>query len=292
MGNTGRKPTYPADLQPALIFCWAVLRGPDSKLLAASMPYLVPMLRAEKALDVTDEQAALLLRMSASTIDRRLGGERKKMVLRGHSHTKPGSLLKSQTPVRTWTEWDDAVPGFVEIDLVGHEGGNSRGEFFFTLTVTDISTGWTVNHSVRNKAQKYVFAALMHVMEFLPFPIIGIDSDNGSESINEELLRFCQEQQITFTLTRSGNKMMVRTWSRRTGRGSVSWSAISAMTAPKSSSCSIRFGSWTGSSRTTYCRSTSWYPRPAMVRRSRRSMTGRQHRISGRWRILRCGRYR
>lgn len=111
------------------------------------------------------------------------------------------------------------MPGFVEIDLVGHEGGNSRGEFFFTLTVTDISTGWTVNHSVRNKAQKYVFAALMHVMEVLPFRIIGIDSDNDSESINEELLRFCQEQQITFIRTRSGNKndgahVEQKNWSR------------------------------------------------------------------------------
>lgn len=217
--RAGRKPTYPADLQPALIVCWAVLRGPASKLLVASMPYLVPKLRSEKALDVTDAQAALLLRMSASTIDRRLANERKKMALRGRSHTKPGSLLKSQIPVRTWAEWDDAVPGFVEIDLVGQEGGVSQSEFCFTLTVTDISTGWTVNRSVRNKAQKHVFAALMHVMEVFPFPIIGIDSDNGSEFINQELLRFCQEQQITFTRSRAGNKndgahVEQKNWSR------------------------------------------------------------------------------
>ena len=76
------------------------------------------------------------------------------------AHTKPGTLLKSQIPIRTWAEWDDAVPGFVEIDLVGHEGGNSFGEFCFTLTVTDIATGWTVNRSVRNKAAKWVFEAL------------------------------------------------------------------------------------------------------------------------------------
>ena len=183
------------------------------------MPFLVPKLRAEKALDVTDEQASLLLRMSASTIDRRLANERRKMILHGKSHTKPGSLLKSQIPIRTWAEWDDAVPGFVEIDLVGHEGGNSQGEFCFTLTVTDISTGWTVNRSVRNKAQKHVFEALMHVMEVFPFPIIGIDSDNGSEFINHELLRFCDEQQITFTRSRSGNKndgahVEQKNWSR------------------------------------------------------------------------------
>lgn len=217
--RAGRRPIYPADLQPGLILCWAVLRGPASKLLTASMPFLVPMLRAEKALDVTDEQAALLIKMSASTIDRRLANERRKMILRGRSHTKPGSLLKSQIPIRTWAEWDDAVPGFVEIDLVGHEGGNSQGEFCFTLTVTDISTGWTVNRSVRNKAQKHVFEALLHVMDVFPFPIIGIDSDNGSEFINHELLRFCEEQQITFTRSRSGNKndgayVEQKNWSR------------------------------------------------------------------------------
>jgi len=217
--QSGRKPTYPADLQPALILCWATLRGPASKLLAASMPYLVPKLRAEKALDITDEQAALLMKMSASTIDRRLANERRKMILHGRSHTKPGSLLKSQIPIRTWAEWDDTVPGFVEIVLVGHEGGNNNGQFCCTLTVTDISTGWTVNRSVRNKAQKHVFAALMHVMEVFPFPIIGIDSDNGSEFINDELLRFCTDQQITFTRSRPGNKndgahVEQKNWSR------------------------------------------------------------------------------
>ncbi len=103
---------------------------------------------------ITDDQARLLTRMSAATIDRKLAGERAKLILRGRSHTKPGTLLKYQIPIRTWAQWDDAVPGFVEIDQVGHEGGNSSGEFCFTLTVTDIATGWTVNRSVPNKAQK------------------------------------------------------------------------------------------------------------------------------------------
>ncbi|WP_307000134.1 transposase family protein [Arthrobacter sp. V1I7] len=144
--------------------------------------------------------------MSAATIDRKLVGERAKLFPRGRSHTKPGTLLKSQIPIRTWAEWDDAVPGFVEIDLVGHEGGNSFGEFCFTLTVTDISTGWTVNRSVRNKAAKWVFEALEHVTAVFPFPIIGIDSDNGSEFINEHLLAYCHAHQITFTRSRPGNK--------------------------------------------------------------------------------------
>ena len=88
------------------------------------------------------------MRMSAATIDRMLAPERAKLVLRGRSHTKPGSLLKFQIPVRTWSFWNDAALGFVEIDLVGHDGGVASGQFCFTLTGTDIATEWTVNRSV------------------------------------------------------------------------------------------------------------------------------------------------
>jgi hypothetical protein len=88
----------------------------------------------------------------------------------------------------------------VEINLVGHEGGNASGEHCFTLTVTDIATGWTVNRSVRNKAEKWVVEALMHVDRVFPFPIIGIDSDNRSEFINHHLFDYCVANKITFTL--------------------------------------------------------------------------------------------
>ena len=143
--------------------------------------------------------------MSAATIDRRLAPERKKHELKGRSHTKPGSLLKSQIPIRTWADWDDAVPGFVEIDLVGHEGGNAAGEHAYTLTVTDIATGWTENRGVRNKARKWVLAALDDIAKGMPFPILGVDSDNGSEFINHHLLAWCEQREITFTRSRPGN---------------------------------------------------------------------------------------
>jgi len=198
--------TYGPRVIAALIMCWAVLRAPAGKRLAPMLPVLVPILRRDGELDLTDEEAALLMRMSAATIDRRLAGERARMMPRGRSHTKPGSLLKSQIPIRTWADWDEAVPGFVEIDLVGHEGGNSCGEFCFTLTVTDIATGWTINRSVRNKAQRWVLEALVHISAAFPFPIRGIDSDNGSEFINEHLLRHCENNKITFTRSRPGNK--------------------------------------------------------------------------------------
>jgi hypothetical protein len=132
---------------------------------------LVPLLRRDGELDLSDVEAALLVGMSAATVDRRLAPARAAMMVRGRSHTKPGSLLKSQIPVQTWADWDDARPGFVQVDLVGHEGGNASGEFAFTLTVTDIATGWTVNRSVRNKAQRWVFEALEYARVRFPFPI-------------------------------------------------------------------------------------------------------------------------
>ena len=140
-----RSPLYSAQVVSALELCWRVARAPSGKRLAPMLAVLVPLLRRDGELELTDAEAELLMKMSPATIDRRLKGAKVLAAFRGHSHTKPGSLLKSQIPIRTWSEWDEARPGFVEIDLVGHEGGNSFGEFCFTLTVTDIATGWTVN---------------------------------------------------------------------------------------------------------------------------------------------------
>ena len=200
-----RTPKYDVNTVAALRFCWAVLGAPTGKRLAPVMDELVPILRRFEELKISDDTERALIAMSAATMDRRLVADRVKMVLKGRSHTKPGSLLKSQIPIRTWAQWDDAVPGFVEIDLVGHEGGNAVGEHCYTLTVTDIATGWTENRSVRNKARKWVLAALENIASIMPFPLLGVDSDNGSEFINHHLLDWCERRQITFTRSRPGN---------------------------------------------------------------------------------------
>ena len=108
--------------------------------------------------------------------------------------------------MRTWADHDEDTPGFVEIDLVGHEGGNPAGRFCFTLTVTDIATGWTENRTVADKRQAGVLAALTDVVTHLPFPIRGIDADNGSEFINQALSSFCRNNNLKFTRSRSGYK--------------------------------------------------------------------------------------
>jgi hypothetical protein len=201
-----RTPTYSEELIAGLALCWRIARYPTGKRLAPMLPLLVPALRRDGELQMSDAHAAKLQAMSPATIDRRLAPMRRLLVPHGRSHTKPGTLLKSQIPIRTWSEWDDATPGFVEIDLVGHEGGNPFGEFCFTLTMTDVTTGWTVNRSVPNKAAFGVAAAIEHASRAFPFPILGIDSDNGSEFINAHLFEYCVARKITFTRSRSGNK--------------------------------------------------------------------------------------
>lgn len=201
-----RTPVYSPRVISALELCWRVGRAPAGKRLAPMLAVLVPLLRRDGELELSDEEARLLVAMSAATVDRRLQGAKVLAQFRGRSHTKPGSLLKSQIPIRTWSEWDENSPGFVEIDLVGHEGGNSFGEFCFTLTMTDVATGWTVNRSVRNKAAVHVLEAIGHASRAFPFPIRGIDSDNGSEFINADLFDYCVANKITFTRSRPGNK--------------------------------------------------------------------------------------
>ena len=200
-----RLPKYGSKEVAALVFCLAVLGMPAGKRWAPMVGELGARLRKFGELVIDDETAALLVGMSAATIDRRLASERRKHQLKGRCRTKPGTLLKSQIPVRTWADWDDAVPGFLEIDLLSHDGGNAAGEHAWTLTVTDIATSGTETRSVCNKAEKWVIAALDDIAKAMPFPILGVDSDNGSEFINYHLKRWCEKRRITFTRSRPGN---------------------------------------------------------------------------------------
>jgi transposase InsO family protein len=204
--RSARAQLYSPRVVSALELCWRAGRQPAGKRLAPMLSILVPLLRRDGELDLDDDEATLLMSMSAATIDRRLAGAKVLAGFRGTCHTKPGSLLKTQIPIRTWSEWDDVTPGFVEIDLVGHEGGNSFGEFCFTLTMTDIATGWTINRSVRNKSAIRVTEAIEYGCGQFPFPILGIDSDNGSEFINAHFLEWCTARKVTFTRSRPGNK--------------------------------------------------------------------------------------
>ncbi len=114
--------------------------------------------------------------------------------------------MKKNIPIRTFSEWDNAKPGFFEVDLVSHDGGLSKGDFIQSLNFTDIATCWDEMIAVKNKAQRWVFAGIKEIKERLPFTILGFDSDNGSEFINHHLIVYCEEQQITFTRSRPYRK--------------------------------------------------------------------------------------
>lgn len=190
----------------ALKKAWEMMDYICGKRLAPILKELIPRLVRFGEIRLTQAAKDKLIKISPATIDRVLASERKKYKIKGRANTKPGTLLKNQIPVRTFSQWDDKRPGFVEIDLVGHDGGDGSGDFLQTLDVTDVATGWTETQAVKNKAQQWVFEALKDIRRRLPFPLLGIDSDNGSEFINNHLFRYCQEEKITFTRTRSYRK--------------------------------------------------------------------------------------
>jgi len=185
---------------------WAIMDYICGKRLAAILPEVIPVLEKHREIVLDAITREKLLSISASSIDRLLVAERRKWMLRGRSGTKPGTLLKHQIPIRTFADWNEKQAGFVEIDLVGHDGGDASGDYCQTLDVTDVASTWTETGAVINKAQVWVFDALKSIRVHLPFPLLGIDSDNGSEFINNHLLRYCRQEKITFTRGRSGKK--------------------------------------------------------------------------------------
>ena len=174
----------------------------SGRRLAAALPDLIESLERHGERVAEPAVRRRLLQISASTIDRLLSEDKRRMRLKGRGGTKPGTLLRQQVPIRTFAQWDEACPGFVEVDLVGHEGGLGRGDYAQTLDVTDVHSGWTELAAVRNKAQVWVFEALQQIRERLPFELLGLDSDNGAEFINYQLHRYCEQEQITFTRSR------------------------------------------------------------------------------------------
>ena len=201
-----RLKVYGKEVDDALQKLWVISDYLCGKRLAYFIRDSLLSLEKFEEIEIDDETREKLIKISPATIDRRLSLDKKLLELKGKSRTKPGILLKHQIPVRTFSQWDDDRPGFVEIDLVSHEGGDGSGDFIQSLNVTDVSTGWTEMRAVKNKAQVWVFEALMKIKEQLPFQLLGIDSDNGSEFINAHLIRYCKENQITFTRGRSYKK--------------------------------------------------------------------------------------
>ncbi len=200
-----RKRIYTDEDKRAVLWLVKLFDYIASKRLRVAMDNELAALFKQGDLQVSRVCYLRLRHISAATMDR-FRHSLPHPYTRRRGSTKPGTLLKRHIPIRTFADWDDKRPGFVEVDLVQHDGGNSSGDFACTLNMTDVSTGWTEMRAVRNKAQVHVFAALKYLRAFLPCPLLGIDSDNGSEFINDELWRYCDQERLTFTRGRAGRK--------------------------------------------------------------------------------------
>ena len=202
-----RRAIYGDEEIQALLILSDLFDGICSKRLRAAIDIELPGLYESSALQVGPGCYHKLMRISPATMDRLLSGRRPQL-RKSRGFTKPGTLLKHQIPIRTWADWSEDRPGFCEMDLVDHSGGRNipGADHAWTLSFTDIKTCWTECVGVRNKAQVHVFAAIKLARRRLPFPLLGVDSDNGSEFINDQLDRYCLQEQITFTRGRVGRR--------------------------------------------------------------------------------------
>jgi hypothetical protein len=209
--NTNKKRGRPSRYSPSVIgalkVAWEATDRLCSKRLQPFLPEMVAVLRKHGEGGImTAEVEAQLCQISPSTIDRLLRPYRRVGGRRPFSTTKPGSLLKNSIPIRTFADWKEDCSGFLEADLVSHCGESSEGFFLTTLSTVDVASGWSECVGVWGKGQHRVGAAVHRVRQRLPFSLLGLDSDNGSEFINQHLYNYCCRERITFTRSRSYKK--------------------------------------------------------------------------------------
>lgn len=196
---------YDEAVRLALITVWKAANRICSKRLIPFLPEFVDALERFGHLSLPGQIRERLLTMSPATADRLLYQERHPEG-RAVSTTRPGKLLKNKIPVRMFFDWNELAPGFMEADLVAHCGDRVEGAFLNTLVLTDIATGWTECVALLRRSESDVGAAIHAVRQCLPFPLLGLDTDNGGEFINYELLRYCEKEKITFTRSRAYRK--------------------------------------------------------------------------------------
>ena len=197
---------YDEQVVAALKKVWYLFGCLCGKRLVAVLRTQLSVLEKFGELALDPDTRRKLTLISAATIDRLLRTEKRALRIRGRSPTKPTTRLMNEIPIRTFTEWQDARPGEVGADLVGHDGGITGGEHAFTLVLTDRVTQWTEVRAVLNKAQKWVFQALLLIRSWLPFALCALHTDSGSEFINHHLHRYCRQERIEFTRSRPNRK--------------------------------------------------------------------------------------
>jgi hypothetical protein len=200
------QPYYDAAVAEMLEVLWNNFNWPCGKLFAPFLRLNLDLIRLKEAYQMSDRLADKLKQISPRTIDRLLRKPKQHMKIRGTSGTKPVRLLHRAIPIVTWLEYAQMPSGFFQIDLVQHDGGNPAGEFCYTLTMTDVKTGWTIHFALLNKASAWVLKALDTARTALPMGLKGIHSDTGSEFINKPVDQWCQCHGVAFSRGRPTHK--------------------------------------------------------------------------------------
>jgi hypothetical protein len=202
----GRPKKYGPDLVPALKVTWEAIDRSCSTRLAPFLPELVPILERHKELTLSEAMRAKLVTISASTIDRLLAPFRRRMGRRSPGTTRSVSTLKGLIPIRTYEQRKPTEVGYVEVDLAAHCGTSTEGLYLNTLVAVDLVSGWTECVPVWGKGHSRVGSAIDQVRREVPFRLLGLNSDNGSEFINHALWDYCQRHDIQFTRSRAYKK--------------------------------------------------------------------------------------
>ena len=198
--HSGPKRLYDV-IEPVVRQIWLTAEQPCGKRLEPILQKWMPYYQKRYG-QLSSRQRKLIKQISAATLDRLLEPARAEHVGRGRCGTKPGSFLRTEIPIRTGT-WDLSRPGYLEADSVAHCGGSLAGDFIWSLTYTDILSGWTEGGAVWNKGAAGVLAATREVEERLPFELLGFDSDNGGEFLNRHLWSYMRDRKSAVDFTRS-----------------------------------------------------------------------------------------
>lgn len=205
LSRAGRPQHYGSEVQQALEIAWNAANRICSNRLVPFLPELIELLERHGQIQLTPTCRSRLLTLSSSTADRLLHAARVRSA-RGLSTTRAGTLLKQQIPIRSSFQWNEAKPGFLEGDLVAHNGKGLERTFLYTLTLTDVATGWTECLPVLGRSRELVLAAFQHACTLFPFPILGLDTDCGGEFLNEDMVGYCEREQILLTRGRPSLK--------------------------------------------------------------------------------------
>ncbi|HVA10779.1 MAG TPA: integrase [Candidatus Dormibacteraeota bacterium] len=200
----GRKAFYGSDFHEALVVCWHAMNDICAERLQPFLPDLVVKLQACGELKINKVTRQLLCSVSISTVRRHLQRVKRRSAV-PLGTTKPGNLLKKQIAVR-YGRWEEENPGWLESDTVAHGGDSAAGQFIHSYDFIDIATAWNEQVASMGMGERATVSGFDEVRGRFPFQILGIDSDNGAEYINNHLYRYCKREHITFTRSRSYKK--------------------------------------------------------------------------------------